>query len=130
MAEAPIAPRRSGGLLAVSAVFFLGLVCGAALFFAGERILLARSLFGWRGAQREGRAPIARMARELDLDAKQQEQVRAVLERSRDEVREVLEKSRAEVRGLLRPDQQEKFDRLRPAHPRFLHSGPGHRQDR
>jgi Spy/CpxP family protein refolding chaperone len=130
MAEAPTAPRRSAGLLAVTGVFLLGLVCGAALFFAGTEVLHARAFFGRRGGDREGRVAIARMVREIGLDAQQQEQVRAVIERTREKVREGLEQSRAEIRSLLRPDQQEKFDRWRPARPRFPRGGPGRPPDR
>jgi hypothetical protein len=119
MGEAQVPGRRSGGFLAVIGVFALGLICGAALLFAGAHLLQGRLLsFGSRAADRAGRFAIARMTRELDLDAQQQQQVRAVIERTRDQVREVLEQSRGEIRALLRPDQQEKFDRMRP---------PGHR---
>ena len=125
MAEAIVGPRRSGGLLAVSAVFLLGMACGAALFFAGARLLPGPPRFSRPGAEREGRMPIDRMAEDLGLDSGQQEKVRAVLERSRTQVREILEQSRKEVRTLLRPDQQEKFDRMRPPRPPFPGERPG-----
>jgi len=118
MGEAQASARRPGGLLAVIGVFALGLICGAALLFAGARLMRSHSLpFGPRSSDRAGRYAIAHMTRELDLDAEQQEKVRAVIERTRANVHEALEQSRAEVRALLRPDQQEKFDRMRPAGP-------------
>jgi len=124
MGEAIAPTRRSGGTLAVLGVFVLGLVCGAALFFAAARLAERRALpFVPRLEERGGRMAIAHMVRELDLDAAQREQVRAVIERSRGEVADVLERSRAEIRALLRPDQQEKFDRMRPAGAGFHRGG-------
>jgi Spy/CpxP family protein refolding chaperone len=123
MGEAQSPARRPGGILAVVGVFALGLICGAALLFAGARLMRSHSLpFGPRSSDRAGRYAIAHMTRELDLDAEQQEKVRAVIERTRGHVHEALEQSRAEIRALLRPDQQEKFDRMRPAGPHR----PGH----
>ena len=119
MAEASVGPRRSGGLLAVSAVFLLGMVCGAALLFAGSRLLPGRPPFFNPRGEREGRMPIDRMAEDLGLDPAQQYEVQAVLKRSQTQVQEILEQSRQEVRNLLRPDQQEKFDRMRPPRPLF-----------
>ncbi len=117
MAEAQATPVRSAGVLAVTAVFLLGVICGLALFPVGARLLRARPPFGWHGGERGERPPMARMARDLGLDGRQQQQVRAVIEQSHAKVREILERSRSEVRGLLRPDQQEKFDRMRPPRP-------------
>ncbi len=117
MTDASGSPRRIGGLLAVSAVFFLGAICGAAIFFAGSRLLPAPPPFGQHAGRRGGRPPIARMAGDLDLDETQQQEVRAVFDRTRKQIDEILEKGRVEIRGLLRPDQQSKFDRMRPPRP-------------
>jgi Spy/CpxP family protein refolding chaperone len=124
MAEAQSAPRRAGGLLAVSVVFMLGMVCGAASFFVGVRLLQRAPELGWRVGARDGRLAMARMSRELGLDAKQRDQVRAVIARRRTEVREILESGRDEIRDLLRPDQRERFDRMGPARRAFSRRGP------
>jgi hypothetical protein len=122
MAETPTPTPRHGGLLAVSAVFVLGTICGAAAFFAGSR-LLPRPLPLPVPFAREGRAPVVRMARELELDERQTREIRAVLDRARGKIDVVLEGSRAEIRELLRPDQRERFDRMRP--PRGSPGRPG-----
>lgn len=125
MADTQSPTQRFGGLLAVSVVFLLGVICGAALLFVGSRFLPEPPPFGGRGRDRGERMAIARMARDLDLDARQREQVRAVIERSRVRVEEILEQSRGEIRGLLRPDQQERLDRMRPPRPPLPRRGPG-----
>ncbi len=118
MADASaVAPPRARGILAVGLVFALGAVFGAALCFVLLRL-------GPGGPpppgmredrmDRADRMPIARMVRDLDLDARQQKEIQEILERSHAEVRGILERSREEIRDLLRPDQKEKLDRLRP----------------
>lgn len=124
MSETDLRPQRARGLLAVAAVFVLGAVCGAALFFAGARLLHGPPRFFRHFAEREGSSPIARITRELDLDAQQQEKVRALIERSHGRIRAILEEGRKEIRDLLRPDQQEKFDRMRPPFPPHVPEGP------
>lgn len=119
MSEARFANGGTKGFLAVAAVFCLGAVFGAALCFALVRLAPGRPSAGFDREERAGRFAIARMARDLDLDAEQREQVRAIVERSRDEIREHLERSRGEIRALLRPEQQERFDRMPTRRPRL-----------
>ena len=120
MAEAtPPSPMR--GQLAVAGIFALGVVFGLAISF----VLVHHVIPPGRMAQtREGPVPIDLMTRELDLDAAQQEQVRAILERGHTTVRGVLDDTSREIRAVLRPDQREKFDRMRPRSP-FPHGGHG-----
>jgi Spy/CpxP family protein refolding chaperone len=97
----------------------LGVVFGIAIAFVlvHHVILPARM-----GGPREGPMPIDRMTRDLDLDADQQEKVRAILERGHETMRGVLDETSLEIRAVLRPDQQAKFDRMRPRSP-FPHGG-------
>ncbi len=120
MAETGEVARRRGDVFAVIGVFALGLICGAALFLAGTHLARGQWATFSQRLTLPRHAPVARLTRELDLDAAQQEKVRAVLERTRDQVHEIVEKSRAEIRALLRPDQQEKLDRMRPPGGRRL----------
>jgi Spy/CpxP family protein refolding chaperone len=117
--------RRTAAALLV-AVFVLGAVCGAALFYLGQRSV--------RPAHREAGGPpgpdhpMARMTRDLDLDPEQRAAIREILEEQRVQLGTFLEGSREKIREVLRPDQQERFDVMRPADP--AHPGgppPGHR---
>ena len=110
MAE-PTTPRSVRGLLAVVAIFALGIVFGAALSFA---IVHHGGRPGRMGLRHDGPVAIERMTRRLDLDASQQEKVRAIVERGHARMRGSLDETRQEIRAVLRPDQQEKFDRNRP----------------
>jgi Spy/CpxP family protein refolding chaperone len=112
---------RLRGALLLGVVFVLGLVCGAALFYTGQR-----SVGFWTHDPSPPPMRHERMfrhiARQLDMDEEQVEKMREVLDRSHTEVRAVLEDAHAELRSMLRPDQLERFDEL--------HAGrhePGHR---
>jgi len=126
MAEAIPPPVRRSGPLGVLLVFVLGMVCGAALLFAAVRLARPSVPPGPGPGFGPGAGPpLRRLVRELDLDAAQRDQVRAIIERSRGDVHQVLERSREEIRAILRPEQRERFDRMRP--PRPLR-GPGGRR--
>jgi Spy/CpxP family protein refolding chaperone len=113
MDDAPTS-RPARGQLAVIAIFALGVVFGLAIAF----VLLHHVILPGRMRQaREGPVPIERMTRELDLDAAQQSQVRAILERGHATMRGVLDDTSREIRAVLRPDQQQKFERMRPRSP-------------
>jgi len=112
MADAA-APRPFRAQLAIAGIFALGVIFGLALSF----VLVHHVILPNRMMAREGPVPIERMTRDLDLDADQQEKIRAILERGHTTVRHVLDETGGEIRALLRPDQQEKFDRMRPRSP-------------
>jgi Spy/CpxP family protein refolding chaperone len=115
MVEPSFSPRPARGPLAVITVFALGVVFGAALTVVLMRVVAGPHPFGRPGF--DGGGHLARMARDLDLDAQQEQQFRRILERSHRGVREILDHTHEEIRALLRPDQREKFDRLRPLSP-------------
>ena len=105
------------GLLPLGVIFFLGLVCGASLFYLGQRSVghPGREGFFPPGPQGPGgRPPLAFLARELGLSPEQREQIRVLMRRSRGEIRQTLEGSREEIRSILTPEQREKFDKLGP----------------
>lgn len=113
------APRRSRvlGALMLAAVFALGMVSGASLFYAGQRSI-ARGGFPARGEPGlpglSGREPLERFERAVDLSPEQREQFRAVMRETREEMRAVVDRSRERLRETLTPEQQEKFEALRP----------------
>jgi Spy/CpxP family protein refolding chaperone len=114
---------RSGGarakvLAAVLAVFALGCVTGAAL----DSAYRLRAAAPRRGLQQHGDF-FESLQRNLDLDARQAEQVRAVIDETREGYRQLRTEvrprydalrrdGRARIRALLTPEQQQKFDRM------------------
>jgi len=112
-------PRRPArGAFAVIAIFALGIVFGIAISFVVVHHVGRLSPLR---ASRGGPIPIERLTRRLNLDAAQQEKVRAILERGHAQVREVLDDTRRDIRLELRADQLETFDRL--------HARGAHRRD-
>jgi Spy/CpxP family protein refolding chaperone len=116
--------HRFRGMLVLGLVFVLGAGAGGAASFAIVRGGHARAM-SEGGAFEMHRAH--GLARRLDLDAAQEEKVRAILakdgvdsrglykdmlERCGQPLREQKERADAEIRALLRPDQQQKFDAL------------------
>jgi hypothetical protein len=102
---------RLRGVLLLGVVFVLGLVCGAALFYTGQRSMGVWTLRTSPPPMRYGRM-FHHIARQLDMDEEQMEKMREVLDRSHTEVRSVLDEAHAELRSMLRPDQLERFDEL------------------
>jgi Spy/CpxP family protein refolding chaperone len=107
----PIAPKPARGLLSVLAIFALGIIFGVALSFVIVHHVVRPAFLR---AHRDGPMPIERITRRLDLDAAQQDKIRAILERGHAKVRDALDETRKDVRAELRSDQQEKFDRMHP----------------
>jgi hypothetical protein len=110
----PTARRPARGAFAVIAIFALGIVFGIAISFVVVhhvgRLSPLRS-------SRSRPIPIERLTRRLDLDAVQQEKVRAILERGHAQVRDVLDDTRRDIRLELRADQLETFDRMHALDP-------------
>jgi hypothetical protein len=113
MAEIGPGSTRGRGVILVTAIFILGLVCGAALFYLGQRSLGPPG----RIVGPPPPAPLDDMTRELGLDPDQRREIRTLLDEQRVRLHELLEASRREIRAVLRPDQQQRFDDLRPPRP-------------
>jgi Spy/CpxP family protein refolding chaperone len=103
------AGRPARGAFAVIAIFALGIVFGIAISFV---VVHHVGRLSPRSLSHGGPIPIERLTRRLNLDAAQQEKVRAILERGHAQVREVLDDARRDIRLELRADQLETFDRL------------------
>jgi len=126
MADFTEGPTRRTAAALLVAVFVLGAVCGAALFYLGQRSV--RPAHPEAAGRLGPDHPMARMTRELDLDPEQREAIHEILEEQREQLGAFLEGSREKIREVLRPEQQERFDVMRPADP--AHPGgppPGHR---
>ena len=107
----PTASHPARGALAVVGIFALGIVFGIALSFVIVHHVFRPAILSTR---HDGAVSIERVTRKLDLDAAQQDKVRAILERGHAKMGEVLDETRREIRAELRPEQQEKFDRIHP----------------
>lgn len=119
MAETRGGSERTRGLLLLGVVFLLGMVCGAALFYLGQRSMTpSRPAGPWRAGPHPGDL-LDRLSRDLDLDPDQRRKIEAIIEEHHAHMRKLLEDGRSEIRDILRPDQQKIFDAIH-------HDGPGH----
>jgi Spy/CpxP family protein refolding chaperone len=110
MDEQAASPARTRGLLLLGVVFVLGMVCGATLFYLGQRSMLPPlHAFGPDGPHSGG---LDRLTRDLNLDPDQRKKIEAILEGRRSRMQQFLEQGRSEIRDILRPDQQKTFDAL------------------
>ncbi len=125
--------KRWKSIAGVLAVFFLGVLAGAAAMHRVDRHGLEALLSGKGGAMTD--LIVRRFSRSLDLDRSQREQVRAIVAETHKEIVEIrkpvqprideaIARSRARVREILRPDQQAKFDRWIAEH-RAREASPG-----
>lgn len=102
-------------------IFFLGVLCGALgthLYYSCRM----DSIICARGQSREERL-VNRLDRSLDLDARQREQVRAIVHETQEEVRkvrrqfrpqmeEIIGKAQVKINALLSPEQQKKYEKI------------------
>jgi hypothetical protein len=115
MAETWGGPERTRGLVLLGTVFLLGMVCGASLFYLGQRSMMPPRPPGpW----------LDRLSRDLDLDPDQRKKIEEVLAEHRAQMRKLAEDGRSGIRDLLRPDQQKIFDAMPHDHPGH-HGWPG-----
>ena len=105
---------------AVLVAFLLGCIAGV---LAGSRFQKRADHDSWKKGL-ETQAPLNRLSGELGLDAKQQEAVKAALERRRAEMLALHEQTnarlteirgtlRAEIAPILRPDQKQTYEALK-----------------
>jgi Spy/CpxP family protein refolding chaperone len=130
--------RRAYGYLLLAAAFAVGVACGGGAAFAYVAQKHAAIL------RDDGRGPETRrlriLTRKLDLDAEQEQRVRAILMNDRDTMRDLgrsmfercgeplrEQKARVEaaIRGVLRPEQQRRYDELFDERHERLWIGPG-----
>ena len=119
--RAPRGGARAKVIAAALAVFVLGCVTGAALDSAYR---LRASGHRRQSHRQQGRDDFFKsLQKNLDLDAQQTEQIRAVIDETRDGYRQLQTEvaprydalrlsGRARIRALLTPEQQQKFDQM------------------
>lgn len=112
-------------VLCILLIFVLGAVSGG----LGMHIVYKSHMETFLKGDRKTREAMLlnRLSRRLDLDDKQREQARAIVEKTHEEMNNirkqyrpqmeaVLENSRAEMRRILRPDQAQKFEKFIAEH--------------
>jgi Spy/CpxP family protein refolding chaperone len=108
-------------ILCILLIFLLGAASGGLVMHMIYKSHMETFLRGDRKAREE--ILLDRLTRRLDLDDRQREQVRAIVEQThaemnnirkqyRPQMEAVLEKSRVEMRQILRPGQLEKFEQF------------------
>lgn len=119
--------NRTKAVLWVILIFTLGVVCGGTLTYLLVRPSLSSVGDGRRGPPRARFRPppaeqvVKRFSKKLNLDARQQTQLRQILEKSRQRYRSMEEENQKqhraireagiqEIRAILRPDQLQKFE--------------------
>ncbi len=102
-------------------IFVLGAACGALVMRIVCKSRMEMILRGDRKTLED--MLLTRLSRKLDLDDRQQEQVRSIVGKSHQEIDTIKEKfhpqmeavmanSRAEMSRILKPDQRQKFEQF------------------
>ncbi len=113
--------KRWKAISGVLLLFLVGAAAGALVMHRVDRGRIEAILSGKGSATVD--VIVSRYTRSLDLDAAQQQRVRAIVTETHREVSEIrkpaqieveaaIDRSRARVRELLNPGQQAKFDQL------------------
>ncbi len=113
--------KKLRAIAGILIVFLLGAAAGA---LVSHEICRKKVEGIFTGEPRSAREFILRrMTRELDLDAAQQEQLRAIVQETHAELRKlrkqfrpqteaILAGSQERVRAILRPEQREKYEKI------------------
>ena len=121
--------KKSRPIIGVVLVFFLGILCGS----LGTHLLYnyrLESVFGDRTQARED-SIVNRLDHKLDLDDRQEEQVRAIVHETQGEIKAVrsqirpqteaiIEKAQVKIRAILTPGQVKKYEQIIAAHKKKL----------
>jgi len=102
-------------------VFLLGAAGGALVTHMIHEARFERFISGGHRTRED--VIVERLTRKLDLDGRQQEQVRAIMHETHDGIRQVrsrihpqiealLTAGQDRIKAVLRPDQREKFDKI------------------
>jgi hypothetical protein len=108
-------------IVSIVLVFLLGALAGGLVTYEINLQKVERVVRGEPRSTRE--FIVQRLDRELQLDAAQREQLRAIVEEThlemkavrkqfRPQIEEILIRSQDKVRALLRPDQREKYEKI------------------
>ena len=121
--------KKSRPIIGVMLVFFLGILCGS----LGTHLLYnyrLESVFDDRTQARE-ESIVNRLDHKLDLDDRQEEQVKAIVHETQEEIKSVrsqihpqteaiIEKAQVKIRAILKPEQVNRFEQMIAAHKEKL----------
>ena len=111
-------PKNARAILGILLIFLLGAASGALLTHMIHRSHLENFISGGPAAREE--FIVKRLSRSLDLDSRQQDQIRGIIHETHGVIREIrrqmrprieaeLEQSQGRISAVLRPEQREKF---------------------
>ncbi len=113
--------KRSWPIFGIVLVYLLGILCGA---FATHLLYKYHldSIISGRAQTRED-VIVNRLDKKLELDDRQEEQVRAIVHESQEEIKAlrtqmrpqseaIIAKAQAKISMILTPEQRNKFDRM------------------
>jgi hypothetical protein len=113
--------KNSRAIFGVIVVFVLGILCG---------ILASRLMYNYRfesilsgRAQTREEVIVNRLDRKLDLDDRQEEQIRTIVHEAHEQIKAlrtqlrpqteaIIEKAQAKISVILTPEQRVKYERL------------------
>jgi hypothetical protein len=117
--------KKCRPIIGVVLVFFLGILCGS---LATHLLYNCRfeSILNSRAQARE-EAIVSRLDSKLDLNDRQEEQVRAIVHETQEEIQSVrsqirpqteavIEKAQVKIRAILTSEQVKKYDQMIAAH--------------
>jgi len=121
--------KKSRPIIGVMLVFFLGILCGS----LGTHLLYnyrLESVFDDRTQARE-ESIVNRLDHKLDLDDRQEEQVKAIVHETQEEIRAarsqirpqieaLIVKAQVKIRAILTPEQIKKYEQMIAAHKEKL----------
>ncbi len=121
--------KKSRPIIGVVLVFFLGILCGSLATHLLYNTRLESVLSG-RAQARED-SIVNRLDHKLDLDDRQEEQVRAIVHQTQEEIKAarsqirpqieaLIVKAQVKIRAILTPEQVEKYEQMIAAHKEKL----------
>jgi len=114
-------PKNAKAILGILLVFLLGAASGALVTHMVHRARMEKFVSGGPAAREE--FIVQRLNRSLDLDSRQQEQIKGIVHETHAAMREIrgqmrpriealLQQSQERINGVLRPEQREKFAKI------------------
>ena len=118
---AEVEMKRSKPIIGVVLVFILGILCGSLAMHLLYKCRFETVFSSGTYSREEG--IVRRFDRKLNLDDRQEEQVRAIVHEAQQEIKTVrrrirpeteaiIEKAQAKIRAILTPEQDKKFEQM------------------
>jgi hypothetical protein len=113
--------KNGRAILGVVLVFILGIICGVLVTHLLYNYRIESILTGREQTKEE--VIVGRLDKRLDLDERQEEQVRTIIHETHEEIRalrnklrpqteEAIEKAQAKISIILTPEQRKKYEQM------------------